>query len=210
MPNASGVITASFADMLGMSGPITVPDAMIAAVWALNVAGNLLRTTCAMRVVRPLAFIPTPKPNAANKSHHVSPANDANTVSIGMPATAMNSTAMMSAVTISGNTRSTHHTIAHSRIPSACAACAESPADGSASAAATPTTTPAAAPTYSSLFLVLSAICPATRNIPSWHLSNTAPNALPSPYGRRARNALSHYPLAEDRTQSHLALAFAS
>ena len=117
MPNESGVRTASLADMLGMSGPMTVPEAIIATVWALNVAGNLLKTTWAIRVTRPLSFIPTPRPNAANRSHHVSPVNEANTVSVGMPATAMNSTAMMNAVTISGKMRSTHHTMAQTRIP---------------------------------------------------------------------------------------------
>ena len=117
MPNDSGVMTASFADILGISGPMTVPDAMMAAACALNVAGNLLSTTCAMRVTSPLSFMPTPRPNAANKSHHVSPANDANTVSTGIPATAMNSTAMMKAVTISEKMRRTHHTMAHTRMP---------------------------------------------------------------------------------------------
>ena len=145
MPSASGSITASFAVMLGMSGPTTVPAAMSASAWPPKRAGNFRSTASAMRSTRPLFFMPSPRPNAPSRIHQMESENAANTVGSGTAATVMNSTAMMSAVTTSGSTPNTHHAMAHTRMPSVHAAWNESPSMG-ANAHAMPAATPMAAP----------------------------------------------------------------
>ena len=104
------------AAMLGTSGPTMVPATIRLAACAPNVLGNVRTTASAMRLSRPDPFIPAPRPNAANNSHHVADVNAERATEDSTPPMTANSTTMTIAVAYVGNTLPTHHTTARMRM----------------------------------------------------------------------------------------------
>ena len=62
--------------------------------WHRNVRGNLRTIANAMRLIRPLVFMPTPSVKAESKSHQVDDANVENVAPTEIPATTTKSTAI--------------------------------------------------------------------------------------------------------------------
>ena len=119
MLNDSGASMAAFAESEGINGPTSVPAAMSPAAWQANVRGNARRTPRAIRASKPLFLMPSPRPNAATRSHHTEPEKAPKTTSTGTPAAKTSRTAMQSAVASSGRTPKTHHAMAPASTPSA-------------------------------------------------------------------------------------------
>ena len=141
---ATGARMAVFADRLGISGPSTVPTVRKPAACALKVRGNRRRMARAMRRMRPLTFMPAPKPKALTSSHQVGSENAERPTSVGTPAITSKAAIISRPVAYSGSTEATHHTTAQTSTPRQAQPWKDRPT--SAALRHAPTATPAATP----------------------------------------------------------------